>query len=134
MLITLNDIFTFIKTTNIPFPRSLVNNVFIIIITQTPGKFFVIHFWLVFSHTPSSSNLLLEMIRRIDQMKRVHLLINKHIAIMYRIKIFIYLIWLVQFELPLFSSPRNDLLTGTIGKQLKKKLPQLYWTTSLVVG
>ena len=41
----------------LPFPGSFMNDVLVIIISQTPRQLFVIHFWFVLSHSPSPCNL-----------------------------------------------------------------------------
>ena len=121
------------KRINVPLSRSLMNNVFVIIISQASRKFFVIHLWLVFPHSPSSSNLQFKISNTVYYyLSNVEL--NVHFENYQKKFIIGYLIWFMQFELPLFTGPRYDVLTGTICKQLKQELPQLYRTTALVIG
>ena len=42
---------------HIPLAPGLLDNVFVIVISQTTRQLFIIHFWLVFAETPSSRNL-----------------------------------------------------------------------------
>ena len=41
----------------LPFSSSLVNDVFVVVVSQTPTQLFIVHLGLVFPETPPSGNL-----------------------------------------------------------------------------
>ena len=43
---------------DVTFPRRLVDDIFVVVISQTPGELFVIHLGLVLADTPSPGNLI----------------------------------------------------------------------------
>lgn len=45
------------ETINVSLSSRFVDDVFIVIITQTTAELFVVHFWFIFTNSPSSSNL-----------------------------------------------------------------------------
>ena len=82
----------------IPLPCRLVYDVFIVVISQAPRKFLVVHFWFIFPESPPSRHLQ----SGLEQLADV---------------CHIYLVRVRQLKLPAVSRPGDELLTRFVREE-----------------
>ena len=104
---------------HVPLARRLVDDVLVVVVAQATAQFLVVHLRLVFSSSPSSSNLRYWESVSIASVSETFLLFYICVISLS------YLIRVGHLVLPAIAGPGDEVLAVLVAQQLKDELPQL---------